>query len=79
MPPPQPQCLSGSADFRNENDLAPSTSSEQTLSLAKAKNLDDHVPSLKRKRIGRFGSSQMHFVVVALRQTEEKRKGGARG
>uniref|UniRef100_A0A493TJW4 Regulator of telomere elongation helicase 1 homolog n=1 Tax=Anas platyrhynchos platyrhynchos TaxID=8840 RepID=A0A493TJW4_ANAPP len=51
MPPPQPQCLSGSADFLNENDLAPSTSSEQTLSLAKAKNLDDHVPSLKRKRI----------------------------
>nr|XP_027328868.2 regulator of telomere elongation helicase 1 isoform X1 [Anas platyrhynchos] len=51
MPPPQPQCLSGSADFRNENDLAPSTSSEQILSLAKAKNLDDHVPSLKRKRI----------------------------
>ncbi|KFQ34678.1 Regulator of telomere elongation helicase 1, partial [Merops nubicus] len=33
---------------------APSTSSEQTLSLKKAKNLDDHVPSLKRKRNGRF-------------------------
>ncbi|KAI6073986.1 Regulator of telomere elongation helicase 1 isoform X1 [Aix galericulata] len=51
MPPPQPKCLSGAADFLNENDLAPSTSSEQILSVAKAKNLDDHVPSLKRKRI----------------------------
>ncbi|NWS70965.1 RTEL1 helicase, partial [Crotophaga sulcirostris] len=33
-----------------ESSVAPSTSSEQAFSLKKAKNLDDHVPSLKRKR-----------------------------
>ncbi|XP_008943821.1 PREDICTED: regulator of telomere elongation helicase 1, partial [Merops nubicus] len=50
MPPLLPQCPSGSAASLNETSTAPSTSSEQTLSLKKAKNLDDHVPSLKRKR-----------------------------
>ncbi|XP_069727600.1 regulator of telomere elongation helicase 1 isoform X2 [Phaenicophaeus curvirostris] len=50
MPPPLPHCPSGSAGSLSESNTAPSTSSEQTLSLKKAKNLDDHVPSLKRKR-----------------------------
>ncbi|XP_065501564.1 regulator of telomere elongation helicase 1 [Caloenas nicobarica] len=50
MPPPLPQCPAGLATSRSKSDLAPSTSSEQILSLQKAKNLDDHVPSLKRKR-----------------------------
>ncbi|XP_009997011.1 PREDICTED: regulator of telomere elongation helicase 1 [Chaetura pelagica] len=49
MPPPLPQCLPASAGSLSEN-TAPSTSAEQILSLKKAKNLDDHVPSLKRKR-----------------------------
>ncbi|KFO77522.1 Regulator of telomere elongation helicase 1, partial [Cuculus canorus] len=50
MPPPLPQCPSASAGSLGESNMAPSTSSEQTFSLKKAKNLDDHVPSLKRKR-----------------------------
>ncbi|XP_059683041.1 regulator of telomere elongation helicase 1 [Gavia stellata] len=50
MPSPLPQCPSGSAGSLSESGTAPSTSSEQILSLKKAKNLDDHVPSLKRKR-----------------------------
>ncbi|NWX17252.1 RTEL1 helicase, partial [Aegotheles bennettii] len=50
MPPPMPQCPPGSAGSLSESSTAPSTSSEQVLSLKKAKNLDDHVPSLKRKR-----------------------------
>ncbi|NXX95865.1 RTEL1 helicase, partial [Centropus bengalensis] len=48
MPPPLPQRPSGSAGSLGESNTAPS--SEQTLSLKQAKNLDDHVPSLKRKR-----------------------------
>ncbi|XP_064023724.1 regulator of telomere elongation helicase 1 isoform X2 [Pogoniulus pusillus] len=46
MPPPLPpssRCL-------GESSTAASLSPEQILSLRKAKNLDDHVPSLKRKR-----------------------------
>uniref|UniRef100_A0A8C9L7R5 Helicase ATP-binding domain-containing protein n=1 Tax=Pavo cristatus TaxID=9049 RepID=A0A8C9L7R5_PAVCR len=54
MPPPVAQCLSGSAVTLSENDVEPSTSSGQVLSLQKAKILDDHVPSLKRKRVGRL-------------------------
>ncbi|KAF2977327.1 hypothetical protein EK904_003295 [Melospiza melodia maxima] len=50
MPPPLPQCPPGHAGSLSESNAAPSTSSEQVLSLQKAKNLDDHVPSLKRKR-----------------------------
>uniref|UniRef100_A0A663DMN3 Regulator of telomere elongation helicase 1 n=1 Tax=Aquila chrysaetos chrysaetos TaxID=223781 RepID=A0A663DMN3_AQUCH len=61
MPPPLPQCPSGSAGSLSESDTVPSTSSEQILSLKKAKNLDDHVPSLKRKRKGRFGFLQINF------------------
>ncbi|OXB67837.1 hypothetical protein ASZ78_005519 [Callipepla squamata] len=56
MPPPVAQCLSGSAVTLSENDGEPSTSSEQILSLQKAKILDDHVPSLKRKREGMPGN-----------------------
>ncbi|XP_009875436.1 PREDICTED: regulator of telomere elongation helicase 1-like, partial [Apaloderma vittatum] len=52
MPPPLPQCPSGSAASLSETNTALSTSSEQIHSLKKAKNLDDHVPSLKRKRQG---------------------------
>uniref|UniRef100_A0A8C0FU27 Regulator of telomere elongation helicase 1 n=1 Tax=Bubo bubo TaxID=30461 RepID=A0A8C0FU27_BUBBB len=66
MPPPLPQCPSGSAGSLSESSSAPSTSSEQILSLKKAKNLDDHVPSLKKKRKGRFGSSQIHFFAQRL-------------
>ncbi|XP_071671555.1 regulator of telomere elongation helicase 1 isoform X2 [Patagioenas fasciata] len=50
MPPPLLQCPAGSAASRSKSNPVPSTSSEQILSLQKAKNLDDHVPSLKRKR-----------------------------
>ncbi|PKU33390.1 regulator of telomere elongation helicase 1 [Limosa lapponica baueri] len=50
MPPPLPRRLSGSAGSLSESDTGTSTSSEQIFSLKKAKNLDDHVPSLKRKR-----------------------------
>ncbi|XP_033374914.1 regulator of telomere elongation helicase 1 isoform X3 [Parus major] len=50
MPPPLPQCPPGHTGSLSESSAAPSTSSEQILSLQKAKNLDDHVPSLKRKR-----------------------------
>lgn len=64
MPPPVAQCLSGSAVTLSENDVEPSTSSERILSLQKAKILDDHVPSLKRKRIGRLVSSQIHFLLL---------------
>ncbi|OXB78505.1 UNVERIFIED_CONTAM: hypothetical protein H355_007535 [Colinus virginianus] len=56
MPPPVAQCPSGSAVTLSENDGEPSTSSEQILSLQKAKILDDHVPSLKRKREGMPGN-----------------------
>uniref|UniRef100_A0A8C8B6D0 Regulator of telomere elongation helicase 1 n=1 Tax=Otus sunia TaxID=257818 RepID=A0A8C8B6D0_9STRI len=66
MPPPLPQCPSGSAGSLSESSSAPSTSSEEILSLKKAKNLDDHVPSLKKKRKGRFGSSQIHFFAQRL-------------
>ncbi|XP_064377727.1 regulator of telomere elongation helicase 1 isoform X2 [Dromaius novaehollandiae] len=52
MPPSLPQCPSGSAAALSESDMAPSTSSEQIQSVRKAKKLDDHVPSLKRKRGG---------------------------
>jgi len=65
MPAPLPQCPSGSAGSLSERDSAPSTSSEQILSLKKAKNLDNHVDSLKKKRKGRFGSSQIHFSVLS--------------
>ncbi|XP_061864757.1 regulator of telomere elongation helicase 1 isoform X2 [Colius striatus] len=50
MPPPLPQCPAGSAGSLSEGCTAPSTSSEHIHALKKAKNLDDHVPSLKRKR-----------------------------
>ncbi|XP_031983093.1 regulator of telomere elongation helicase 1 isoform X1 [Corvus moneduloides] len=50
MPPPLSQCPPGHTGSLSESNAAPSTSSEQILSLKKAKNLDDHVPSLKRKR-----------------------------
>ncbi|KAM6248742.1 regulator of telomere elongation helicase 1 isoform 2-T2 [Porphyrio hochstetteri] len=48
MPPPLPQCPLGSAGSRSDTALC--ASSEQLFSLNKAKNLDNHVPSLKRKR-----------------------------
>ncbi|KAM8996481.1 regulator of telomere elongation helicase 1 isoform 2-T2 [Ara ararauna] len=50
MPLPLPQGPSGSAGSQSESDAVPSTSSDQFLCLKKAKYLDDHVPSLKRKR-----------------------------
>ncbi|XP_010212249.1 PREDICTED: regulator of telomere elongation helicase 1 isoform X2 [Tinamus guttatus] len=49
MPPPVPQCPSAAL---SEGGMAPSTSSDQIPSVRKAKKLDDHVPSLKRKRAG---------------------------
>lgn len=52
MPPPLLQCPPGRTGSLSESSATPSTSSEQILSLQKAKNLDDHVPSLKRKRKG---------------------------
>uniref|UniRef100_A0A803XT35 Regulator of telomere elongation helicase 1 n=1 Tax=Meleagris gallopavo TaxID=9103 RepID=A0A803XT35_MELGA len=70
MPLPAAQCLSGSAVTLSENDVEPSTSSEQILSLQKAKILDDHVPSLKRKRMGRLMSSQIHLLLT------DEQKGG---
>ncbi|KFP76950.1 Regulator of telomere elongation helicase 1, partial [Acanthisitta chloris] len=50
MPPPLLQCPPGHSGSLSESSAAPSTSSEQVPSLKKAKNVDDHVPSLKRKR-----------------------------
>ncbi|KAJ7427077.1 Regulator of telomere elongation helicase 1 [Willisornis vidua] len=50
MPPPLPQAPRGHSGSLSDNDATPSTSSEQILPMKKAKNLDDHVPSLKRKR-----------------------------
>lgn len=52
IPQPLPQCRPAHTGSLSESNAAPSTSSEQILSLQKAKNLDDHVPSLKRKRKG---------------------------
>ncbi|XP_006132510.2 regulator of telomere elongation helicase 1 isoform X1 [Pelodiscus sinensis] len=51
MPPP-PIRGSSCPSTTCEGDPTSSTSFEQLLSLTKAKNLDDHVPSLKRKRAG---------------------------
>ncbi|XP_064321534.1 regulator of telomere elongation helicase 1 isoform X7 [Phalacrocorax carbo] len=56
MPPPLPQRPSGSL---SETDTAPSTSSGQILSLKKAKNLDDHVPSLKKRKVNGDGTSSL--------------------
>ncbi|XP_071428784.1 regulator of telomere elongation helicase 1 isoform X2 [Pithys albifrons albifrons] len=50
MPPPLPQGPRGHSGSLSDSDATPSTSSEQILPMKKAKNLDDHVPSLKRKR-----------------------------
>ncbi|XP_067410131.1 regulator of telomere elongation helicase 1 isoform X4 [Emydura macquarii macquarii] len=50
MPPPQTRNSCPSTIC--EGGLTTSPSSRQLLSLTKAKNLDDHVPSLKRKRMG---------------------------
>ncbi|XP_027501918.1 regulator of telomere elongation helicase 1 isoform X4 [Corapipo altera] len=50
MPPPLPQCPPGHTGSLSDSSSAPSTSSEQIPSVKKAKILDDHVPSLKRKR-----------------------------
>ncbi|KAH0619285.1 hypothetical protein JD844_019210 [Phrynosoma platyrhinos] len=49
MPAPVP-CVS-SCSTTEEGNPTPSTSHEQFISLTKASNLDDHVPSLKRKRL----------------------------
>ncbi|NXU85851.1 RTEL1 helicase, partial [Xiphorhynchus elegans] len=43
-------CPPGHAGSLSDRNSPPSTSSEQIPSVKKAKNLDDHVPSLKRKR-----------------------------
>uniref|UniRef100_A0A8C8R767 Regulator of telomere elongation helicase 1 n=1 Tax=Pelusios castaneus TaxID=367368 RepID=A0A8C8R767_9SAUR len=51
MPPPQIRNSSCPSTIC-EGDPTTSPSSRQLLSLTKAKNLDDHVPSLKRKRMG---------------------------
>uniref|UniRef100_A0A669NZN1 Regulator of telomere elongation helicase 1 n=1 Tax=Phasianus colchicus TaxID=9054 RepID=A0A669NZN1_PHACC len=74
MPLPVAQCLSGSAVTLSENDVEPSTSSEQIPSLQKAKILDDHVPSLKRKRIGRLMSSQINFLLLTDEQKGGRKK-----
>ncbi|XP_061486921.1 regulator of telomere elongation helicase 1 isoform X2 [Rhineura floridana] len=49
MPPPPPRVPS--CTTTGEGSSTPSASSEQFLSVTKASNLDDHVPSLKRKSI----------------------------
>ncbi|XP_042319514.1 regulator of telomere elongation helicase 1 isoform X2 [Sceloporus undulatus] len=50
MPAPAPSVPSCSTT-EEEGNPTPSTSHEQFISLTKASNLDDHVPSLKRKRM----------------------------
>ncbi|XP_068006349.1 regulator of telomere elongation helicase 1 isoform X2 [Melanerpes formicivorus] len=50
MPPPLLQRPASSAACLSESSSAPSTSAEHILSLQKAKSLDDHVPSLKRRK-----------------------------
>lgn len=74
MPPPLPQGPSGSAGSLSESDVAQSTSAEQILSLKKAKNLDDHVPSLKRKRKGGFKSSQITLLYFKLNQKRRSKR-----
>nr|XP_008117805.1 PREDICTED: regulator of telomere elongation helicase 1 isoform X1 [Anolis carolinensis] len=50
MPAPVPRVPSCST-IEEEGNPTPSTSHKQFISLTKASNLDDHVPSLKRKRM----------------------------
>uniref|UniRef100_A0A8C2T3P2 Regulator of telomere elongation helicase 1 n=1 Tax=Coturnix japonica TaxID=93934 RepID=A0A8C2T3P2_COTJA len=76
MPPPVAQCISGSAVTLSENDVKPSTSSEQILSLQKAKILDDHVPSLKRKRIGRLAQRLSTLSLQYEKRLTDEQKGG---
>uniref|UniRef100_A0A8D0HMF7 Regulator of telomere elongation helicase 1 n=1 Tax=Sphenodon punctatus TaxID=8508 RepID=A0A8D0HMF7_SPHPU len=57
MPPPPLPLSSCTSPDGNEPTMS-SSSSGKFLSLSKAKTLDDHVPSLKRKRMGKFGGSR---------------------
>ncbi|XP_054836585.1 regulator of telomere elongation helicase 1 [Eublepharis macularius] len=50
MPPP-PSRITSCTVTGDDEDSTSSATSEQFLSVTKASNLDDHVPSLKRKRI----------------------------
>ncbi|XP_042703328.2 regulator of telomere elongation helicase 1 isoform X9 [Chrysemys picta bellii] len=61
MPPPPTRSSCPSTIC--EGDPTSSTSSEQPLSRTKAKNLDDHVPSLKRKRMGLLGDGATSLCV----------------
>ncbi|XP_034643358.1 regulator of telomere elongation helicase 1 isoform X7 [Trachemys scripta elegans] len=61
MPPPPTR--SSCPNTICEGDPTSSTSSEQPLSRTKAKNLDDHVPSLKRKRMGLLGDGATSLCV----------------
>ncbi|XP_030389444.1 regulator of telomere elongation helicase 1 isoform X7 [Gopherus evgoodei] len=61
MPPPPTRSSCPSTIC--EEDPTSSTSSGQPLSWTKAKNLDDHVPSLKRKRMGLLGDGATSLCV----------------
>ncbi|XP_050774215.1 regulator of telomere elongation helicase 1 isoform X7 [Gopherus flavomarginatus] len=61
MPPPPTRSSCPSTIC--EEDPTSSTSSGQSLSWTKAKNLDDHVPSLKRKRMGLLGDGATSLCV----------------
>ncbi|XP_066480126.1 regulator of telomere elongation helicase 1 isoform X2 [Tiliqua scincoides] len=51
MPQPPPRESSCTTTARKQEESAASASHEQFLSVTRASNLDDHVPSLKRKRM----------------------------
>nr|XP_032622388.1 regulator of telomere elongation helicase 1 isoform X7 [Chelonoidis abingdonii] len=61
MPPPPTRSSCPNTIW--EEDPTSSTSSGQPLSWTKAKNLDDHVPSLKRKRMGLLGDGATSLCV----------------
>lgn len=81
IPPPLPQRPPAHTDSLSESNAAPSTSSEQILSLQKAKNLDDHVPSLKRKRKGNvwiLTDAPFCFKLNHKKEDQEARNGNVR-
>ncbi|XP_074826470.1 regulator of telomere elongation helicase 1 isoform X4 [Natator depressus] len=72
MPPPPTRSSCSSTIC--EGDPTSSTSSGQPLSRTKAKNLDDHVPSLKRKRMGLLGDGATSLCVEYDQELISSRK-----
>ncbi|XP_043351971.1 regulator of telomere elongation helicase 1 isoform X18 [Dermochelys coriacea] len=72
MPPPPTRSFCPSTICGG--DPTSSTSSGQPLSRTKAKNLDDHVPSLKRKRMGLLGDGATSLCVEYDQELISSRK-----